>query len=220
MPNQPLRRSQRIAAKAAKKEDVVTDGNTAKYNNKKQTNTTTSTSRRGSRSRSRSRAKRRCSLQSLEEKTTLPTRQSPRRAKSHEKTPPRRREVDGKRVVPHHDDSSSHETPSIVQSATKSNKYTSTATVTPIVVESKGVKFNLGRNSIAQYIKDDPPNIVEHLTDEVVPVSEELLSTDEEDDDETTRRNEELLAEWETNFDELDTCQVSRRAIRRVSMSS
>ena len=142
MPNQPLRRSQRIAAKATKKEDVVTDGNTAKYNNKKQTNTTTSTSRRGSRSRSRSRAKRRCSLQSLEEKTTLPTRQSPRRAKSHEKTTTKKKRGEPstkakKRVVPHHDDSSSHETPSIVQSATKSNKYTSMATVTPIVVESK-----------------------------------------------------------------------------------
>ena len=221
MPNQPLRRSQRIAAKAAKKEEEVDDGNTATSNNKKQPNTTTSSSRRRSsrlRSRSRSRT-RRCSLQSLEE-NTLSSRQSPRRVKSQQKANKKKTYKSSAKAkkstaAASHVESTFDETTSTMTPAVKSNKYTSMATVTPntAVVKSKGVKFNLGRNIIAQYIKENPPNIVEYLTDEVVAVSEELFPVD--DDDETTRRNEELLAECD-----LDTCQVSRRAVRRVSMST
>ena len=225
MPNQPLRRSKRIAAKAMKDKEVVTDGNKIKHV-VKESNTATSSSRRRSsrlRSRSRSRTKRRCSLQCLEE-NIKPTRQSPRRAKSQQKTTTKEKrgkapQKSKRTTAISHVDSTSDETPSILQSATKSTS----VSVTPntVVVRSKvGVKFNLGRNSIVQFIKDDPPNIVEHLTDEIVAVSEELLPMDDDDDDETTRRNEELLAEWETNFDDLDTRQVSRRTIRRVSMSS
>jgi len=220
MPNQPLRRSTRIAAKAAKKEEEVDDGDKSV----KQYNTTTSSSSwRSSRSRSRtrSRTKRRCSLQSLEEKTTLPTRQSPRRAKSQQKTTTKKKTCkkaplkSKKTTATSHVDSTSDEASSTMTPAAESDKYTSMATV-------KGVKFNLGRNSFAQFIKDDPPNIVEHLVDEIVAISEELFPVDDSDDqdDETTRWNEELLAEWETNFDDLDTRQVSRRTIRRVSMSS
>ena len=224
MPNQPLRRSQRIAAMAKKEEEaedrtkhVVTQSDTATYSSSR-----CRSSR--SRSRSRSRTKRRCSLQSLEDKTTLPTRQSPRRAKSQQKTTKKKRgkgTLKSKKTnATSHVDSTSDETSSTMAPAVKSSQGKSTTEVTPIaaVVKSKGVKFNLDRNSIAQYIKENPPNIVEHLTDEVVSVSEDLFPTDD-DDDETTRRNEELLAEWETNFDDLDTCQISRRTARRVSMS-
>jgi len=224
MPNQTLRRSKRIAAKATKKEEVD-DGNKTKHIVKQSDIATSSSSRRrSSRSRSRSRSqktKRRCSLQSLEE-NTLPTRQSPRRAKSQQKTTTKKKR--GKASLKcKKTTATSHafdETTSKMTPAAKSNQSTSVS-VTPNVVvvkSSKGVQFNLDRNSIAQFTKDDPPNIVEHLTDEVA-VSEELFLAGD-DDDETTRQNEELLAEWETNFDDLDTRQVSRRTIRRVSMSS
>ena len=231
MPNQPLRRSQRIAAKAAKKEEeVVVDGNTAKSSNKKQSDIkSTSSSRRSSRLRSRSRShtRRRCSLQSLEDKT-IPTRQSPRRAKSQQKTTAKKKtckkspQKSKKTNATSHVESTFDETTSTMTPAVKPNQGIPTVTPNTVVVKPKGVKFNLGRNSFAQYYKENPPNIVEYLTDEVVAVSEKLMPVDDDDgdDDEATRRNEELLAEWGTNFDDLDICQVSRRTIRRVSMSS
>jgi len=229
MPNHPLRRSKRIAAKA-KKEEKVDDGDETKHGIKQSDIATSSASRRrSSRSRSRSRSqktKRRCSLQCLDENVP-PTRQSPRRAKSQQKTTTKKKRCKASLKSKKTTETTSHDSAydGTLQSAVKSNQDTTlVATVTPnaVVVKSKDVKFNLGRNSIAQYVKDDPPNIVEHLTDEVVAVSEELFPVVDSDDqdDETTRRNEEILAEWETNFDDLDTCQVSRRAVRRVSMSS
>ena len=78
----------------------------------------------------------------------------------------------------------------------------------------------MGRNSFAQYNKENPPNVVEHLTEEVT-IGEELFpmdddGKDDEDLDATTRRNVELLEEWEANFEDLDE-HVSRRA-RRISI--
>lgn len=59
------------------------------------------------------------------------------------------------------------------------------------VADKKGVQFNLGRNSFAQYNKENPPNVVQYLNDEV-------------EYDEETRTNEAILAEWEDNFADLD----------------
>jgi len=77
-------------------------------------------------------------------------------------------------------------------------------------VKRFSVKFDLGRNSIAEYNKENPPNVVECLTSEV---EDDESCTDGEKDD-TTRRNEEILAEWETNFEDLG--RASRRRSRRI----
>ena len=79
--------------------------------------------------------------------------------------------------------------------------------VTPKTTEvkrSNGVRFNLGRNSIAEFNKENPPNEVERLTnnevereDQVHLIAQSTIDDDDDGDDETTRRNEEILAEWE-----------------------
>jgi len=62
----------------------------------------------------------------------------------------------------------------------------------------------LKRNSFAQYIKDNPPN-VEHFTDEVTGEELFLMHEDGNDeDDATTRQNVDMLEEWEVNFEDLD----------------
>ena len=87
------------------------------------------------------------------------------------------------------------------------------AVVTPKTTEvkrSNGVRFNLGRNSIAEFNKENPPNEVERLTnnevereDQVHLIAQSTIDDDDDGDDETTRRNEEILAEWEPSFEEL-----------------
>ncbi len=88
--------------------------------------------------------------------------------------------------------------------------------------KSKGVvKFNLNRNSIAEYKKENPPNIVEHLISEVD--DDEPFQDEGVIDDDETKINEGILGEWESSFDELcdDGGQrISRRRVRRVSMLS
>lgn len=84
--------------------------------------------------------------------------------------------------------------------------------VTPKTTEvkrSNGVRFNLGRNSIAEFNKENPPNEVERLTNEVERedqvhlIAQSTIDDDDDGDDETTRRNEEILAEWEPSFEDL-----------------
>jgi hypothetical protein len=59
------------------------------------------------------------------------------------------------------------------------------------------VKFDLGRNSIAEYVKENPPNIVEHLPSDSPNIVEHLPG----EIDDVTLRNEEILAEWDEHFD-------------------
>jgi hypothetical protein len=59
------------------------------------------------------------------------------------------------------------------------------------------VKFDLGRNSIAEYDKENPPNIVEHLPSDSPNIVEHLPG----EIDDVTLRNEEILAEWDEHFD-------------------
>ena len=234
-----VRRSKRIAAKAK------AEANSIKSNESESNKTAAAKSKASSLSKSAtprrsSRSKSCCSLQSLEQ---TPPRHAARRAKAQKKTNKACKALPkaGKKgnVSPSHAGvttantmpTSSTAQPSRIRRVTASPstkfKSTSSSTVTQVVTPGtstktksfKGVQFNLGRNSFAQYNKENPPNVVEHLTEEVT-IGEELFPMDDDgkddEDDATTRRNVELLEEWEANFEDLDE-HVSRRA-RRISM--
>ena len=225
-----VRRSKRIAAKAkaeASKSNENESNQTAAAKSKASSYSKSTTPRRSSRSKSC------CSLQSLEQASP---RQTARRTKAQKKIT---KSKAGKKrnVSPSHAGVTTANTmptstaqPSRIRRVTASpstkSKSTSSSTVTQVTPGTstktkslKGVQFNLGRNSFAQYNKENPPNVVEHLTEEVTK-GEELFPMDDDGkddvDDTTTRRNVELLEEWEANFEDLDE-HVSRRA-RRISM--
>ncbi|KAL7555147.1 hypothetical protein ACHAWF_018751 [Thalassiosira exigua] len=95
-------------------------------------------------------------------------------------------------------------------SASLARKCSSHVYKTP--VKSRGVKFDLGQNSFAEYEKENPPSAVKHLPREV-----DLTSTLVADDE--TRRNEEILAEWDDSFDEYSDSDEQRgRRTRRTTM--
>lgn len=83
--------------------------------------------------------------------------------------------------------------------------------------KAKRVSFDLGRNEFTQYDRTDPPNYPTFAGGEFLTSDgAEILDIDDE-----TRRNEEILAEWESSFDELgDRSRARRRSVRNSSVVS
>jgi len=103
-------------------------------------------------------------------------------AKTAEKKAPRAPKPQNKKI------SSSTSTPSRV-------------TLSPAHTKSKGVTFNLRRNSFAEYNKENPPSVVKrlpHSPNEVRCIQSVI------EDNETTRKNAEVLAEWDSTFVDFD----------------
>lgn len=215
----PLRRSMRIAE--AEKLKAEATKSSEHVDNK---SSSCNTDKRIPRTRSRSKARKSCcSLQSLEMQHEHDKRGQSKRTKSPKKTGSKSRK---KRTVASSPlDANTYTTKTTAPPTTPSTKsgFTSTAIVTPGTtnMKKKGVKFNLGRNSIAQYNKENPPNIVEQLSNEVVETYEVYPLDDGgcNDVDETTWQNEELLAEWDSSFEDFDVNQ-RRQPRRRVRMIS
>lgn len=209
----PLRRSMRIAEAEKLKAEATKSS--------EHVDTKSSSSPR---TRSRSKARKSCcSLQSLEMQHEHDKRGQSKRSKSPKKTGSKSRK---KRTVASSPlDANTYTTKTTAPPTTPSTKsgFTSTAIVTPGTtnMKKKGVKFNLGRNSIAQYNKENPPNIVEQLSNEVVETYEVYPLDDGgcNNVDEITRQNEELLAEWDSSFEDFDVNQ-RRQPRRRVRMIS
>ena len=72
-------------------------------------------------------------------------------------------------------------------------------------VKSKARGITSGRNSVAEFDKENPPNLVEHLTyDEAQELFPHHEVTPSATDKEQTRKNKDILAEWDKNFEDLD----------------
>lgn len=188
MPNQPIRRSARLAAKAKTTDALNAD--------KKITPRT----RRASKSNAKS-----CSLQTL--------KQTPRKAQKTDKKATRKAPQKSTGKKKRASSLNPPETPrplTTTKHSPKNRRVTLSPATKSKVTPPKGVKFNLRRNSYAEYNKENAPNVVEHLSSEVAERKfPDMFQNDEEitplkGDDEETKRNEETLAQWEDSFDDLE----------------
>ena len=219
----PLRRSARLAAKKADADAMKVGGE-----NQAKKDTATKSKAKPSRRRSRSRSpSKSCSLQSLD-KTP---RQSQRikaqkkekalnKAPKKSKTGRKKSKLNARPPLSPITNASCDNIQRVAKSPAAKPKRNVVPAVTPhrTTPKPKGVKFNLNRNSFAEYKKENPPNIVEHLiseADEYETFQEAGVIDDE------TRLNEEILGEWESSFDDLcdgGSQRSNRRRARRVSM--
>ena len=182
MSNQPLRRSARLAEKADATKSKANPSNAKSSSSATKSRGRSPTakaapSRNSSKSRSRSPRAKLCSLQSLDQQQ-LPLRRSTRRSNSNEskcqQVPPKQSSGSRVQTAATHTPNTTHSntnrcvpvSPSTIQSKLQHRS----------VASSKGVKFNLSRNSFAEYYEENPPNLV-HLIREF---------DDSDDDDESS----------------------------------